>query len=193
MVWPQNKSLSNWNYQSQRLLRLGFINTCNSNGSRNKGAHSKSYCAGIRVKNFVPTSEALQIMINFYQDKDIDMLKHVFILPNLAKTCLHKSRGTSLYPFTKAVKDLLEKNREYVVVILVSFLHAKHLLIKLFFQRPLTYANQLCGLMPANYTTYSMCQPLLIGLYTRWNHDSQTSRFTPRQNKIRSFEIMVMS
>ena len=31
------------------------------------------------------------------------------------------------------------------------------------------------------------------GFYTRWDVDSETSRFTPRQNKTRSFEIMVMS
>ena len=31
------------------------------------------------------------------------------------------------------------------------------------------------------------------GLYTRWDFNSETSRFTPRQNKTRSFENMVMS
>ena len=38
-----------------------------------------------------------------------------------------------------------------------------------------------------------MCQPMPTGLYTRWDIDSETSRFTPRQNKTRSFENMVMS
>ena len=38
-----------------------------------------------------------------------------------------------------------------------------------------------------------MCQPMPTGLYTRWNFDSETSRFIPRQNKTRSFENMVMS
>ena len=31
------------------------------------------------------------------------------------------------------------------------------------------------------------------GLYTRWDIDSETSRFTPRQNKTHSFENMGMS
>ena len=31
------------------------------------------------------------------------------------------------------------------------------------------------------------------GLYTRWDFDSETSRFAPRQNKTRSFDNMVMS
>ena len=38
-----------------------------------------------------------------------------------------------------------------------------------------------------------MCQPMQTGLYTRWDLDSETSRFTPRQNKKRSFEDMVVS
>ena len=40
---------------------------------------------------------------------------------------------------------------------------------------------------------YSMCQPMPTGLYTRWDFDSETSRFTPRQNKTLSYENMVMS
>ena len=37
-----------------------------------------------------------------------------------------------------------------------------------------------------------MCQPMLTGLYTRWDLDSETARFTPRQNNTRSFENVVM-
>ena len=38
-----------------------------------------------------------------------------------------------------------------------------------------------------------MCQPMPIGLFTRWDIDSETSRFTPPQNITRSFEKMLMS
>ena len=38
-----------------------------------------------------------------------------------------------------------------------------------------------------------MCQLMPTGIYTRWDLDSETSRFTPRQKKTRSFENMVMS
>ena len=38
-----------------------------------------------------------------------------------------------------------------------------------------------------------MCQAMPTGLYTGWDLDSETSGFTPRQNKSRSFENMVMS
>ena len=41
--------------------------------------------------------------------------------------------------------------------------------------------------------SYSMCQPMPVGPYTRWNLNPQTSRFTPGQNKTRSFENMALS
>ena len=38
-----------------------------------------------------------------------------------------------------------------------------------------------------------MCQPIPTSLYTRWGLDSETSRLTPRQNKTRSSDNLVMS
>ena len=38
-----------------------------------------------------------------------------------------------------------------------------------------------------------MCQTMPTGLYTRWEYDSETKRFTARQNKSLSFENMVLS
>ena len=38
-----------------------------------------------------------------------------------------------------------------------------------------------------------MCQPMPTGLHTRWDFDSKASSFTPRQNKTRTFEKIVMS
>ena len=61
------------------------------------------------------TLEAMQKMIAFYHDKDIDMLKLGCTLPNLANICLHKSTDAKFYPFTEGDKDLLEKIREDVV------------------------------------------------------------------------------
>ena len=41
-------------------------------------------------KDAVPFSEAMQKVIVFYHDKDIDLSKLGCTLPNLAKICLHK-------------------------------------------------------------------------------------------------------
>ena len=37
-----------------------------------------------------------------------------------------------------------------------------------------------------------MCQPMPTGFFTRSNFNSESIRFTPRQNKTRSFENMFM-
>ena len=58
------------------------------------------------------TLDAMQKMIEFYQDKGIDMLKLGCTLPNLANICLHKSTECNFYPFFLSDSDLLEKIRE---------------------------------------------------------------------------------
>ena len=60
-------------------------------------------------KNVVPTLEAMQKMIVFYHDRDIDMLMLGCTLPNLANNCLHKSTDAKFYPFTEGDKDVLQK------------------------------------------------------------------------------------
>ena len=49
-------------------------------------------------EDVVPTLEAMQKMIVFYHDKNIDMLKLGCTLPNLANICLHKSTDAEFYP-----------------------------------------------------------------------------------------------
>ena len=63
----------------------------------------------------VPTLEAMQKLIEFYNQKEINMLKLGCILPNLANIGLHKSTDSKFYPFTESDKDLLEKIREDMV------------------------------------------------------------------------------
>ena len=60
-------------------------------------------------KVVVPTLETIQKKIAFYHDKDIDLLKLGFTLPNFANICLQIST------FTEGDKDVLENFREDVV------------------------------------------------------------------------------
>ena len=57
----------------------------------------------------------MQKMIEFYHQKEIDMLKLGCTLPNLANNCLYKSTDSKFYPFTESDKDLLDKIREDMV------------------------------------------------------------------------------
>ena len=51
-------------------------------------------------------------MMEFYQNKGIDMLKLGCTLLNLANICLHKSTNQKFFPFVEADKDLHDKIRE---------------------------------------------------------------------------------
>ena len=55
------------------------------------------------------------------------------------------------------------------------------------------YANLFFGIDASQLYPYSTCQTMPTGLYTRWDFNSETSRFISRQNKTRRFENIDMS
>ena len=125
----------------------------------------KDFLRWYNKKDVVPILEAMQKMIAFYHDKNIDMLKLGCTFPNLANICLHKSTDAKFYPLTEGDNELLEKIREDVVGGHLSFLHAKQLLMNLLFESLQTSANLLLGLMPANYIPtrcFNPCLPVFI-------------------------------
>ena len=63
----------------------------------------------------VPNLEAMQKMIEFYHQKEIDMLHLGRTFPNLANICLHKSTDSKSYHLTESDKNLLKKIREDMV------------------------------------------------------------------------------
>ena len=144
-------------------------------------------------KDVVPTLEAMQKMIEFYHIKGIDMLKLGCTLPNLAKVCLHKSTVSKFYPFTESDKDLLEKIRKDMVGAPSIVFTRKAVVDELFIRKSSNLCKTLVGIDASQLYPYSMCQPMPTGLYTRWEYDSETKRFTARQNKSRSCENMVQS
>ena len=143
-------------------------------------------------KDVVPTLEAMQKLIAFHHDEDIDMLKLGCTLPNLANTCLHKSTDGKFYPFTEGDKRLLEKIREDVVGGPSIVFTRKAVVDETFIRKSTNICKSIVGIDASQLYPYSMCQPMPTGLYTHWDIDSEIGRFTPRQNKTRSFEIMVM-
>ena len=153
----------------------------------------QSFLRWYNKKDVVPTLEAMQKTIVFYHDKDIDMLKLGCTLPNPANICLHKSTDANFYPFTEGDEDLLEKIREDVVGGLSIVFTRKAVVDETFIRESTNLCKPIVGIDASQLYPYSMCQPMPTGLYTRWDFDSETSRFIPRQNKTRSFENMVMS
>ena len=107
----------------------------------------------------------MQKKVAFHHYKDIVMSKLGCILPNLANIFLQKSTDTKISLFAEADENFLEKTREDVVGGLLSFLHAKQLLLNLYFESVQTYANQLLALMLANFTEIrcvNSCPPVFI-------------------------------
>ena len=144
-------------------------------------------------KDVVPTLEAMQKMIEFYQNKGIDMLKLGCTLPNMANICLHKSTDSKFYPFTESDKDLLEKIREDMVGGPSIVFTRKAVVDETFVRKSSNLCKSIVGIDASQLCPYSMCQPMPTGLYTRWEYDCGTKRFTARQKKSGSFENMVMS
>ena len=76
----------------------------------------------------------------------------------------------------------------------LSFVFTRKAVVDEIFTRK---SSKLCksifGIDASQFHPYSMCQPMPTGLYTRWEHDSETKRFTAHQNKSRCFENMVLS
>ena len=132
-------------------------------------------------------------LLPFCCDKDIDMLKLGCTLPNLAIICLHSYTDAIFYAFTEADKDLLEKNQEDVVDGTFVVFTRKAVVDETFIPKSKSLGKSIGGFDASHLYPYSMCQPTPTGLYTRWYLDSETDRFTPRQNKARSFESIVLS
>ena len=65
--------------------------------------------------------------------------------------------------------------------------------VETFIWKSTKICKSIVGIGASQLYPYSVCQPMPTGLYTRWNFDSETSRFIPLQNKTRSFEKLVMS
>ena len=141
----------------------------------------------------MPTLETKQKTIAFYRDKDVDRLKLGCTLPNLANNWLHKSTDAKFYPFTEIDKGLLKKNRKDVVGGPSIVFTRKAVVDETFIPKSTNICISIVGIDANQLYPYSLCQPMPTGLYSRWDIDSETSRFTPRQNKSRSFENMVMS
>ena len=153
----------------------------------------KDFLMWFHNKDVDPTLEAMQKMIEFYHQKEIDMLMLGCTSPNLANFCMHKSTDSKFQPFTESDKHLLEKIREDMVSGPYIVFTRKAVVDETFIRKSTNLCKSIVGIDASQLYPYSMCQPMPTGLYTRWNYDSESQKFMPRQNKTRSFENMVLS
>ena len=143
-------------------------------------------------KDVVPTLQETKKMMKLNNDQKIDILKLGCTLPNLANICLHKSTDRKIYPFIEADKDLHEIRSEMTGGRSIAFT-GKTLVDKTFIRRSIKICKAIDGIDDSQLHPFSMCRAMPIGLYTRWEFDTNLQKFKARQNNISQFENMVMS
>ena len=127
----------------------------------------KDFLMWYNNKDVVPTLEAMQKMIDFYHQKEIDILKLGCTLPNLANICRHKSTDSKFYPFTESGKDILEIIREDMVGVPSIVFTRKAVVDETFIRKSTNLCQSIVGIDASQLCPYSMCQPMPTGLYTR--------------------------
>ena len=141
-------------------------------------------------KDVVPTLEAMQKMVQFYDQKEIDMLDLGCTLSNLANICLQKS--TNQNPICKSDTDLCEKNKDDMSGGPSIVFTRKGVADKTFIRDSSNICKSIVGIDASQLYAYSMCQDMPAGLYTRWEFDSDMQKLKARHNRSRNFENMVM-
>ena len=119
------------------------------------------------------------------------MLKLGCTLPNLTYVWLHKSTDVKFYPFAERGKNILEEIIEDVVDGPTIVFTSKEVVNETFLRKSKNICNSLVGIGASQIYPYSICQPIPTGLYTRWDLEPETSRFTSTI-KSRSFENLAM-
>ena len=102
---------------------------------------------------------------------------------------LHKSTDANLYSLTVGDKDLLQKLRKNLVRGPSIVFMRKAVVDKTFIRKFTNLCKSIVSIDASQLYTISLCQPMPIGVYTRWLFDTEIDRFTPRQNKSPSLEI----
>ena len=109
----------------------------------------------------------MQNMVQFYHQKEIDMLKLGCTLLNLANVCLHKSTNEKFYPFCESDRDLCEKIRDDMAGGPSIVFTRKAVVDQTFIRDSSNVCKSIVGIDASQLYPYSMCQDMPTGLYTR--------------------------
>ena len=175
------------------LLELRIIITCNRYGGKNKWAHSRTFCGGIATKMLCQLWRQCKRWLPFTTTK-ISICWSLVVHYQTWLTFAYKTLPMQNFiPSQKAIKTYWKKIREDVVRGPSIVFARKAVVDETFNRKSANICKSIVGIDANQLHPYSMCQPKPTGLYTCWDLDSEASRFTPRQNKTRSFENMVIS
>ena len=101
------------------------------------------------------------------------MLKLGCTSPNLTNICLHESTDAKSYPFKEGDKSLLERVREDLVGGPSIVFTGKAVVDETFIRKSTKKCKPIVGMDASQLYPYSICEPMTIGLYTRWRFRNQ--------------------
>ena len=114
-------------------------------------------------------------------------------LPNLAKICQHKPTNYKFYPFCEHDKDLCENIREDMTGGPSIVFTRKPVFDETYIRNSSNVRKSFVGIDASQLYSFSMCQDMPTGLYTRWEFDTDMQKFKARNNQTRKNENLVMS
>ena len=144
-------------------------------------------------EDLVLTLKTLKKVTRFYRNKGTDILTLGSTLPNMPNICLESSKTSKSHPFLEVNEDSLVKVTEGMVIGPSIVFTRKTVLVKTKIRSPPKFCNSIVDIDAIQLFSYAMCEPMLIGLHTRWEFDVDLKRFKPRSNIARTFEHLFMA
>ena len=114
--------------------------------------------------------------VQFYHQKENDMLKLGCTLPNLANICLHKSNNEKFYPFCKIDRDLRQKIREDMTDGPSIVFSRKAVVDKIFNRDSSKICKSIVWIYESQFYPYSMCQDMPTGVLSLFNVSRHANR-----------------
>ena len=164
---------------------------CRKCGTRNICSQSKTFCAGTKTKTF-QHSRLCRKGSSFISTKVlICSILDVLYITWPAFFCTVPC--AILYAFTESEKGLPSRVREYMVGGPSLVFTRKAVVDETHLCKFTKVFKSNVWIETSQFYTYSICQPLPTGLYTKNRFDVRLQRFKPRWNEYWSLENMVMS
>ena len=143
-------------------------------------------------KNVVPTLEGMQKMLAFIPRKELTCWSSA-----VQFRCWQMFVSTHL-PVPISIHllipiDFLQKIREDMVGGPSIVFTRKTVFDEIFIRNSRHICKSIVGLDASQFYPYSMCQTMPAGLYTQLEHDTESNRYKPEQNKSRNVENKVTS
>ena len=120
-------------------------------------------------------------MVDFYHDRQVDVLKSGYTLPGIANKILHNSTTSKFHPFQSRDLDWVKRVRENVVggpsIVFCRYAEAGKTKIRKDGDKT---CETIVGVDASQLYPYAMCQPMPCGPYTRW--DFQEGEFKAKRD-----------